>query len=148
MEINQENIDNIKKIFEGIKDILPEPKKEEPVIEKPETTCVCGKRVFESPEVLHKLNTGIFTTLNDVCKGCAEGEKIDKETARIVCSRCKRVMLRITPSIDPVNKFEFKAGHTYHLDSCALCNPGPAGEEKEYKIIEALIWNKKHGIKA
>lgn len=49
------------------------------------------------------------------------------------------------PHIDPKTKFEFKAGKSYHLESCALCDPDPNG--KEYKIIEVLMWKHKHNIK-
>lgn len=144
---DDERFRRLAEVLEQAKDLFPEPEPKKPVIEPPTETCICGKTVLASPDVLHALNTGVFTTLNDVCKGCAEGEKLDRENARLVCSRCKRVMLRMEPHVDPHTKFEFKAGKSYHLESCALCDPAPNGEGKEYKIIEVLLWKNKHNIK-
>lgn len=142
---DDERFKKLQDTLTGLEDTIPAPKEKPVVEEDPTETCICGKKVLASPDVLHSLNTGVFNILNDVCKGCEAGEKLDRENARIVCMRCKRVMLRMTPHVDPVTKFEFKAGKTYHLEGCALCDPDPNG--KEYKIVEVLMWKHKHNIK-
>ena len=131
-----------KKIIELADKLPPPPKLSEDVVEPPYDTCVCGKKVLLSSEVLEALDTGVFKTLNDVCTGCKNGKKIDSENARLVCSKCKRVLCRMEPHKDPTSGFVFKAGKTYHLESCALCNPSPDGKSAPYKIIEVVLWNK------
>ena len=120
----------------GVLASLP-PLKPQPLIHKPQERCVCGKLVPIT--TLEELDTGVFKTLNDVCKGCTEGKKIDRGLARIVCARCKRVLLRIKPATDKTG-FEFKAGKTYHVSECSLCNP----DISECPIIEKVLWDKWH----
>ena len=114
--------------------------KPKPLIKDPVETCVCGKSVPVAS--LEELDTGVFKCLNDVCKGCVEGHKIDKKMARLVCCNCKRVIVRIKPATDKTG-FKFIAGKTYHTPTCALCTEGTV----RCPIIEKVMWNKKHGIK-
>lgn len=140
MANDEETINELLKVAE----MLPPLPKKEVKIEEPYETCVCGKKVLMDVNHLEVLDTGVFKTLSDVCIGCREGKKIDMETARLVCANCKRTICRITPHRDPVSGFTFRAGKSYHLESCALCNPDPNGNSVPYKIIEVVLWNKIH----
>lgn len=116
---------------------LPPPKKAEPKILPPEEVCACGKKV---PIVnLEELDTGVFKIIGDVCKGCKAGHELDSKYARVVCCRCKRVVLRINPATDKTG-FTFIAGKTYHLSECSLCNP----DIERCPIIEKVIWDRSH----
>lgn len=116
------------------------PLKPQPIIQDVMETCACGKKVpFSS---LEPLDTGAFKTLNDVCIGCKEGHKVDSETARVVCAGCKRVICRIKPCKDKTG-FRFVPGKSYHLSSCAMCEPG----KEKYPIIEKVLWDRKNKIK-
>lgn len=139
-----EEIDELMDKFKDVLKQLPPVKidKEKLDLNIPYETCVCGKQVLASAKNLEELDTGVFKTLNDVCRGCEAGKKIDRENARIVCGRCKRIICRMEPHKDPVSGFVYKAGKTYHLESCALCNPDPDGKQVPYKIIEVTLWNK------
>lgn len=117
---------------------LPPMKKQKLIVE-PTETCACGKKIPIT--ALEELDTGVFKTLNDVCKGCKEGHKIDRELARVVCAQCKRVITRIKPAVDKTG-FEFKAGKTYHVSECSMCNP----EIQRCPIIEKVLWDKKHKV--
>lgn len=114
--------------------------KEPIILTKTTEKCVCGKIVNISK--LESINTGVVMALNDVCKGCKQGEEIDKNYARIVCRKCKRVLARITPAKDKTG-FTFKAGKNYHVIECGRCTPGV---ERCY-IIEKVLWDKKHNKK-
>lgn len=116
------------------------PLKPQPVINDFKETCACGKKVNITS--LEELDTGVFKTLNDICKNCPEGHKIDKELARVVCAACKRVITRIKPAKDKTG-FRFLPGKTYHLSNCAFCNPG----ENKYQIIEKVLWDRSRHIK-
>lgn len=114
----------------------------------PETqTCVCKKQV--TIDKLAALNTGVFTTLSDVCKGCKEGEDYDKKHARLVCVKCKRVLMHIPPTTDKTG-FKFEANKTYHVNGCGQCaaidlEEGHT-EKRAFMVIEKTVWNRKHGI--
>lgn len=114
----------------------------------PETqTCVCGKQV--TIDKLAALNTGVFITSSDVCKGCKDGEEYDKKHARLVCVKCKRVLMHIPPAVDKTG-FRFEANKTYHVNGCGQCIAMKLEEgsvkEKEFMVIEKTVWNRKHGI--
>ena len=91
----------------------------------PETVeeCICGKIVPITRFV--KLDTGVMHVVNNVCKGCAEGEKEDAKLARIVCIRCRKVVARLKPHKDTKDGFVFKAGKSYHTDMCPGCVENP-----------------------
>lgn len=108
-------------------------------------TCVCGRQVKLDPDTLTVIDTGLFKTLNNVCRDCKAGAEIDRTHARLVCARCKRVLAHPDPMKDPKSGFAFEAGRSYHTDGCALCNPAKDGEQAAYPVIEALVYmrNKK-----
>lgn len=128
--------ERINKAIQALAELPPLPKQEVKIL-PPEETCACGKVVPVSQ--LEMLDTGVFRTIGDVCKGCKHGHDLDKTTAKIVCARCKRVIVRVTPSRDKTG-FEFKAGKSYHLSECKLCTP----EIERCPIIEKVIWDRKH----
>lgn len=103
----------------------------------PTYECVCGKHV--PIEKLSFKDSGAVKFLNNVCTDCKSGNKHDRETARIICMRCKNVLMRIPPSKDPVTGFQFKANTTYHLPECILCHDGL----KSANIIERTLWDRK-----
>lgn len=112
-----------------------------PLVE-PEEKCVCGKTV--PIKNLKIANSGIKTYISDVCKDCPNGDKLDKETAKLVCYKCGKVVARLSPGEDPIDKFVIKPGKTLHLMECTFCSPPDNGEKgKEYYIVEKLIWQKK-----
>lgn len=117
------------------------PAPELPVLE-PEEVCACGKKV--NIKLFEKLNTGVKVILNNVCKGCANGAKIDKDTAKVVCCKCGRIVCRLEPGTDPVDGFVIKAGKSLHVANCSACDPeAKENTQKAYPIIEKLIWYKK-----
>ena len=118
----------------------PLEKKDPVVVTNTTEKCICGKIV--SIDKLESVNTGVVMALNDVCKGCKQGEEIDKNYARIVCRKCKRVLARIKPVQDKTG-FTFKAGKSYHVVECGRCTPGV---EKCY-IIEKVLWDRKYNKK-
>lgn len=118
---------------------LPPVKKVTPKMEFTET-CACGKSVPVTN--LMQLNTGVIVMPNNICKGCKEGQKLDKETARVVCLKCKRVICRVKPVKDKQG-FEFKAGKTYHMESCGFCNP----DKQNHMLVEKYIHSRNIGRK-
>ena len=100
--------------------------------------CCCDKTPATSLRNFQPLNTGVCVLLNNVCKGCAEGEKLDREMTRVVCYSCKKVLARIPAHIDD-DGFEFKAGTTVHLAKCPGCVPGT----EESVIAEKVIFARK-----
>ena len=116
---------------------LPPPAQEEPKILSPEEVCACGKKV---PLIdLEEMNTGVFKSVGDICKGCKDGHRLDQLHAKIVCARCKRVIGRVKPATDKTG-FTFRAGKTYHLAQCGLCEPGI----ERCPIIEKILWDRNH----
>ena len=122
---------------------LPPPKKKlETKITK--ESCVCGKMVDITD--LEALNTGLFLTHSDVCKGCKEGHQVDQHSARVVCVKCKRVLMHIKPGVDKTG-FRIVAGKSYHVPKCPQCM-SVFREKYDPKIplIEKVVWNRAHGI--
>lgn len=133
-DITEEKLNKMINVLSSLPPVKPQK-----LITEPKETCACGKHVHITD--LEELDTGVFKTLNDVCKGCKEGHKIDRELARVVCAQCKRVLVRIKPNKDKTG-FEFKAGRTYHVSECNLCNP----DIQRCPIIEKVLWDKKHKV--
>lgn len=117
----------------------PPPKKKGLSLDT-EEICVCGKHIRIDSGKLTMVDTGLFRTVNNVCKGCVNGAEIDKAHARLVCARCKKVLAHPEPMEDPKTHFRMEAGRCYHTDGCALCSPAEGGAEAEYPIIEAILW--------
>lgn len=117
------------------------PPKERKIITPPKLqTCCCGKDVDLSK--LDTLNTGVFLTHSDVCKGCKEGKRFDETHARLVCVKCKKVLMHIPPGVDK-SGFRFEANKSYHLEGCPQCDESG---RKNFTIIEKAMWNRAHGI--
>lgn len=134
INITEEKLNKMIGILASMPPVVPQP-----IIETPKEKCACGKMVHVNS--LEALDTGVFKTLNDVCVGCKDGKKIDKELARVVCARCKRVIIRLKPAKD-VTGFTFEAGRTYHVSECSLCNPSI----QRCPIIEKVLWNKRRHV--
>jgi hypothetical protein len=126
------------KTYAKIAQSLPPPP-EMPLLE-PEDFCACNKVVPVAKFV--KLNTGVRVILNNVCKDCPNGKKLDKETARVVCCKCKRVVARLQPGVDPMDGFIIKPNTSLHVLECPNCDG--LGKGKECEIIEKVIWQKKN----
>lgn len=109
--------------------------------------CVCGKSVRLSDGKLRMVDTGLFRTVNNVCKGCSRGDEIDRTHARLVCARCHKVLAHPEPMEDPKTHFRMEAGRCYHTDGCALCSPAANWEEAEYPVIEAILWMRRKSNK-
>lgn len=137
VEVDQEWLKGAARLLASLPP-LPKP------VEKPlPQTCVCKKQV--TIDKLSSLNTGVFITAGDVCKGCKEGEEYDRKHARIVCVKCKRVLMHIPPVTDKTG-FRFEANKSYHLNGCPQCEPLEAGKKQRHTIIEKAMWNRVHGI--
>lgn len=121
---------------------LPPPKNQ-PLELPRKQQCLCGKEVDIT--VLEQLNTGVFITCNNVCKGCKEGHDADKRFARFVCAKCKRVLMRARPGTDKTG-FRLEAGKTYHLAKCPGCTPLLEKTDKGFPLIEKVVWNRSHGV--
>lgn len=108
-------------------------------------TCACGNIIHTlTPDFFKFLNDGVLTFQNNVCPGCKEGEKADREMARFVCVRCRKAWFRIPPNKDKTG-FLFSAGKSYHTDGCPFCRAD--GKDNKVKILEKVIHNRKLGLK-
>lgn len=122
---------------------LPDNGKPSGLITNIQTTyeCICGKRVT-IPE-LKTLDSGVVAqVIDDVCKHCDNkdaGERLDKETAKLVCCTCHRVIRRIAPSTDEKSGFTFLPGKCYHVRECPDC----AKRDGEFSVLEMVIHNRK-----
>ena len=67
-----------------------------------------------------------------LCKYCQSSHK---DSARLVCYRCKTVIGWIDPHIDK-DKFVFEKKHSYHIQACPVCSPGLDKSD----IIEKIIY--------
>lgn len=142
MENNQfDNLEKALKTYAKIAHKLPPPP-DLPLLE-PEDYCVCNKIVPITK--FPKFNTGVRVILNNVCKDCPNGKKLDAETAKVVCCKCRRVVARLQPGKDPMDGFIIKAGASLHVMECPNCDG--FNEGKECQIIEKVIWQKKNKSK-
>lgn len=109
-----------------------------------ETVCACGKNIhILTPDFFKFLDDGVVKFQNNVCPGCKDGEKADRELARFVCIKCKRAWYRIKPCKDSTG-FVYSAGKSYHTDGCPYC--APPGKS-QVKILEKVIHDRKLGGK-
>lgn len=118
------------------------PLKDEGIVKPEKEQCVCGKTVDISQ--FDMLNTGLFLTHSNVCKGCKEGHAADKSHARVVCVNCKRVFTHIKPGVDKTG-FKIEAGKSYHMKGCPRCQ-SLASKNTAFPLIEKVVWNRAHGI--
>ena len=107
-------------------------------ISMPEEDCACGRKV--KPTGFEPLFTGALTVTNNVCPGCREGQKMDRELSRFVCVGCRKVVMRISPHTDP-DGFKYLPGRTYHTEQCPACTPGL----ETSTIVEKVVYMKKKG---
>ena len=121
---------------------LPPPKDQKILTAPQKEQCICGKTVDISK--LDMLNTGLFLTHGDVCKGCKEGKHADSKHARVVCVRCKRVLMHLRPGTDKTG-FKLEAGRSYHVKGCPQCQSLTSKNDK-YPLIEKVVWNRSHGL--
>lgn len=105
-------------------------------------TCACGHVIHAlTPDFFKFVSDGVLVFQNNVCPGCKEGEKADREMARFVCANCRRAWFRIPPTKD-LTGFRFEAGKSYHTAGCPFCTEDGTSE---VKIIEKVLYNKKLG---
>jgi len=103
-----------------LRKLRPPPALKASIIDGTSLKCVCDKYVPLSN--LEIFDSGVAKIVSNVCKGCREATKQDRETARVVCVSCRQVVMRIEPHQDK-SGFKFLANHTYHLEECPSCNP-------------------------
>lgn len=118
------------------------PLKNKEIVKETKDQCLCGKTVDISK--FDMLNTGLFITNSDVCKGCKAGQEADKKHARIVCVKCRRVFAHFKPGVDKTG-FKLEAGKSYHIKGCPKCQPIYSKNNK-FPLIEKVVWNRAHGI--
>lgn len=133
------DINRLLTAYAKIAHTLPKPK-DLPLLEAKEY-CACGKVVPITK--FYKINTGAKIILNNVCSDCPNGKKLDAETAKLVCCKCGRVVLRLQPGKDAIDGFVIKPGMSLHLAECSNCDGSSVDEKREYIIIEKAIWQKK-----
>lgn len=105
-------------------------------------TCACGHTIHAlTPDFFKFMSDGVLLFQNNVCPGCKEGERADREMARFVCINCKRAWFRIPPTKDTTG-FKFEAGKSYHTAGCPHCTDDTI---KAVKIIEKMLHDKKLG---
>lgn len=102
----------------------------------PMDNCACGKKVPVT--TFPMMHSGVVQFPNNICPGCKEAEKLDRETARIICVRCRKVVARLKP-VKEKNGFIYQAGRTYHSDACPECKPNLT----ESQIVEKVIYMRK-----
>lgn len=107
-------------------------------ISLPDEDCACGNKV--KPTGFEPLFTGALSVINNVCAGCKEGVRMDRELARFVCVGCRKVVMRVSPHTDP-DGFKYVAGRTYHTEQCPACTPGL----ETSTIVEKVVYMKKQG---
>lgn len=100
------------------------------------TKCVCGKYV---PVVSCEVAWSGYT--NYVVALCQEHRKDLGDMARVVCPRCKSLVLLVSPHKDKQG-FEFKKGGVYHVEACPGCRPGL----RDSAIVEKIVFYKRNNI--
>lgn len=79
--------------------------------------CVCGKYL-----PIGQCRMAYSGYVNYVVALCEDHRKDLHDYARVVCPRCKMLVLLIKPQRDK-HGFEFKRGHVYHVERCRFCAP-------------------------
>lgn len=135
-----ENSDNLKKELELLAKLGPPKVYVPPQFDDGQTQCICGQ--WKPNAELEEVDSGIVMALSNVCRSCVEGRKLDRETARIVCVGCRRVVARVAPCKDTTG-FRFEANRCYHIQSCPVCN----SDVKESHILEKVLHDRDLGRK-
>jgi len=68
---------------------------------------------------------------------CPECWETYKDSARVVCCKCRVVICRLVPKVLD-NGFYIRPKVTYHSDACSVCKPGLS----ESKIVEITEWER------
>lgn len=100
------------------------------------TACVCGKYV----EIRH-CKVGYTGYVNYVVALCPDCEKHAAKHARVVCPKCRTLVLLIPPHRDP-HGFQMLAGKCYHVEHC----PGCRTDTDKAPIIEKLLFYKERHL--
>jgi hypothetical protein len=137
--MNEEN-----KEIKHLLDVLVKRDKERPASEilrdmqEAKHTCACGKQVKLID--LQPVYTGVVGGVSDMCKNCtnAQMKAKDRETTRVFCYGCKKVVARI-PAHTDAGGFEFKPGAYVHTENCPECATGLS----QSTLVEKEIHNRK-----
>lgn len=100
------------------------------------TACVCGKFV-----PIAKCKIGYTGYVNYVVALCPDCEKNVAQYSRVVCPKCKTLVLLIKPHRDP-HGFQMFAGKHYHVEHCPGCRKGT----DKAPIIEKLLFYKERHL--
>lgn len=98
--------------------------------------CVCGKYL-----AIGECRVEYSGHVNYVVALCEDHRKDLADYARIVCPRCKMLVLLVKPQKDRFG-FEFKRGGVYHVERCRFCAP----EVSSAAVVEKILFYKRNGI--
>lgn len=98
--------------------------------------CVCGKYVLIQD---CKVAWSGFT--HYVVALCPDHLKDLRDMSRVVCPRCKTLVMLLDPH-EEANGFVFAKGGTYHVEACPICSPGL----KKSAIAEKIIFYKQRKV--
>lgn len=120
--------------IKALRDLPPPPLREDRDPSK--TACVC--KAFVPITECHIAYSGYVNYIVALCPTCRQGLK---DYARVVCPKCKTLVLLIKPHKDP-HGFSMLRGQCYHVEHCPTCRPGT----DKAPIIEKLLFYKERRL--
>jgi hypothetical protein len=85
------------------------------------------------------INTGIVMAHEPLCFEC---RNTLKDQARIVCVKCRVVVLWVDPNREATSGFEFKRRKSYHIQRCPVCAEGL----EQAPVLEKVIYYRENNI--
>ncbi len=116
---------------------LPPPKAPRIFLPTDCVECLCGKQM--RPADMPRKSTGLVAYTDTVCHGCV---RTYRDLNTLVCARCKSVVAKIRPAVDPQDKFEFTRGGHCHVPYCGAC----VTDTESAEISERILWRAKNGL--
>jgi ribosomal protein S27AE len=126
-------------VLEELFNSLPpvEDKHLPPLLNPNNGQCVFCKK-FAPMRFMPIINTGIVIAQEPLCPACVD---TFKEQSRIVCVKCKLVVLWVDPHKDNTG-FTFHRRKSYHIKECPTCAPGIT----QAQVLEKLVYYKANNI--
>ena len=107
----------------------------------------CGHIIPITSEI--PFHTGVVAALDPLCEKCRGNSEL-KNSCRVVCITCKRVVTRVKGGDKcPSTGLVFRPERCYHVIGCGVCRAGDLDPSAPYqsRIVEQEYLAKKLGLK-
>jgi hypothetical protein len=131
-------MDDVTRLYDELRPVLEQREDAAEILKDLAESEECACKKMKSLKEFTVLHTGVIPILNNVCRGCKEGEDLDRKMCRLVCVSCRKVVMRGEP-FQEKDGFKFEPNKTYHVEHCPVCL-GRTDKDQQSLILERAVF--------